>query len=173
MLKVELGEERHLERVAELAARSFRETYEWYNPPARIDTYIREHLTVEQFRLELSSGITLLHASHDGQTVGYATLGPGPAPPEVDFPQPMELKRFYIDHIWHGHGFGRQLMNAVFKWAREGGWSGLWLGVWEHNPKAIGFYETMGYRRIGTIDFQFADDPQTDVLMVRELSESS
>jgi diamine N-acetyltransferase len=169
MLTVDIGEERHLERVAELAARSFRETYAWYNPPARIDAYIRDHLTVAQFRRELSEGITLLHAGHGAETVGYATLGPGPAPPAVTLPRPMELKRFYIDHAWHGHGFGRQLMNRVFDWAHGEGWRCMWLGVWEHNPRAIGFYEAMGFGRVGTIDFQFADDPQTDILMVREL----
>ncbi len=169
MLIVERGDERHLDEVTALAARSFRETYAWYNPPERIDAYIRDHLTVDHLRRELRDGITLLHASHGGQTVGYATLGSGPTPPEVVLARPMELKRFYIDHAWHGHGFGRQLMNAVFDWAREGGWHGLWLGVWEHNPKAIGFYETLGFCRIGTINFQFADDPQTDILMVRTL----
>lgn len=169
MLIVERGDDRHLDAVAELAARSFRETYDWYNPPERIDAYIRDHLTVDHLRRELNEGITLLHASHGGQTVGYATLGPGATPSEVRFARPLELKRFYIDHAWHGHGFGRQLMNAVIDWANEDGWSGLWLGVWEQNPKAIGFYESMGYRRVGTINFQFADDPQTDILMVRQI----
>ena len=41
----------------------------------------------------------------------------------------------------------------------------LWLGVWEENPEAIGFYQKMGFEKFGTHIFKVGEDEQMDYLM--------
>ncbi len=45
----------------------------------------------------------------------------------------------------------------------------LWLGVWERNERAVGFYERMGFTKAGTHEFLMGAERQTDHLMRREL----
>jgi ribosomal protein S18 acetylase RimI-like enzyme len=46
-----------------------------------------------------------------------------------------------------GVGLGRALMDALFTLLREGGSTGVHLGVSPHNAHALGFYEHLGLRR--------------------------
>lgn len=55
-----------------------------------------------------------------------------------------------ISHLWvasqqRGTGLGRQLMDAVTKWAMNQNARRIALGVTEMNPNAIKFYEHLGY----------------------------
>ena len=45
----------------------------------------------------------------------------------------------------------------------------VWLGVWEHNQRAIEFYKKWGFEKFGTHIFQLGDDPQKDWLMLKKL----
>jgi ribosomal protein S18 acetylase RimI-like enzyme len=45
----------------------------------------------------------------------------------------------------------------------------LWLGVWEHNHRAIGFYKKWGFEKFSTHTFMLGNDAQTDWLMKKEL----
>lgn len=55
-----------------------------------------------------------------------------------------------VSHLWvasqqRGTGLGRQLMEAVTKWAMNQNARRIALGVTEMNPNAIKFYEHLGY----------------------------
>ena len=41
----------------------------------------------------------------------------------------------------------------------------VWLGVWEHNKKAIGFYQKHGFVAFDQHIFKLGNDEQTDILM--------
>ncbi|RYY96378.1 MAG: GNAT family N-acetyltransferase, partial [Chitinophagaceae bacterium] len=49
--------------------------------------------------------------------------------------------------------------------AQERGASCLWLGVWEENGRAIGFYRKNGFAAFGSHVFRLGTDEQTDILM--------
>ena len=63
-------------------------------------------------------------------------------------------------------------MDHCITFAVQDGYDILWLGVWEHNPKAIRFYERMGFELFGAHVFLLGNDMQTDVLMKKKLSGS-
>jgi ribosomal protein S18 acetylase RimI-like enzyme len=44
-----------------------------------------------------------------------------------------------------------------------------WLGVWEHNPRAITFYGKLGFVACGEQVFPLGNDPQRDIVMARPL----
>jgi GNAT superfamily N-acetyltransferase len=83
--------------------------------------------------------------------------------------RPVELSRLYSHQEYIGKGVGQDLMNACFERARQDGHDVMWLGVWEFNPRAERFYEKNGFRIVGRHTFQLGSDPQTDLLMQREL----
>ncbi len=60
-------------------------------------------------------------------------------------------------------------MAAVADAARVSGARTLWLGVWEHNPRAIAFYRKCGFEDVGTQVFVLGADHQRDLVLARPL----
>ena len=56
------------------------------------------------------------------------------------------------------------MQDALDAAAREG-CDVLWLGVWEHNPKAMAFYRRFGLEIVGTHAFMLGQDRQRDLIM--------
>ena len=81
-------------------------------------------------------------------------------------PDAYELHRFYVDRPSQGTGVAQRLMAAVQDAARAAGARHLWLGVWEHNPRAIRFYAKRGFVDVGSHDFVLGADRQTDRVML-------
>jgi ribosomal protein S18 acetylase RimI-like enzyme len=58
------------------------------------------------------------------------------------------------------------LITEAFDAARTAGARHLWLGVWEHNARALRFYAKCGFVDVGSHDFVLGTDRQTDRVMV-------
>ena len=85
--------------------------------------------------------------------------------------RPIELVRLYVSRESPGSGVGAALMQACIGEAKPRGHETLWLGVWEHNHRAQAFYRKWNLHEVETHVFQLGDDPQTDILMQRSISE--
>ena len=48
----------------------------------------------------------------------------------------------------------------------------MWLGVWERNERAKGFYRKCGFLDVGSQPFILGEDHQTDLVMVSELAQA-
>lgn len=156
--------------LADLAARTFIDTFARYNDPADMTAHVARSYGVAQQAAELadSDRVTLIGETA-GQAMAYAQVRRGTAPPCVAGPSPVEVQRFYVERGWHGRGAARQLMAAVFATARSWGAETLWLGVWERNARAIAFYTKCGFVDVGSQEFLLGDDRQTDRVYVRPL----
>lgn len=58
-------------------------------------------------------------------------------------------------------------MAAAIGIAEARGADQVWLGVWEHNPRAIAFYNIWGFAAVGAHIFPLGTDPQRDIVMTR------
>ena len=110
--------------------------------------------------------VTLL-CEVDGYLVGFAQLRWGQAPACIESAAPGEIQRLYVAGDWHGKGAAQALMNACIDEVRRRGAEVVWLGVWEHNPRAIAFYRKFGFVEAGEQVFQLGSDRQRDIVMVR------
>lgn len=158
-------------RLAAFGAQAFADAFADGNTPENMAQYLAESFGAGKQARELADPqLQYVVAETDTGIVGSARLGFGAAPPEVQARRPVEIARFYAakDHI--GKGIGRALMECCLETAAGHGCDVLWLGVWEHNTRAVAFYERWGFRTVGTIVFQLGSDAQTDLLMVRALS---
>lgn len=154
--------------MAELGARTFRDTFGHNNRAEDVDLHVASAYGTPQQAQELEDpAMMTLVAERDGALVAFAQLRYGDTPPCVTGPAPIELQRFYVDRSWHGRGLAQVLMERVVAAARAAGAATLWLGVWEHNPRAIAFYSKAGYADVGSHTFLLGTDPQTDRILVR------
>ena len=160
--------------LAELAERTFRETYAPHNTPADMERYVAEHFGPERQAAELADRrlITLV-AEVAGQPAGYAQLGRTAPPACVTGTAPIEVVRFYVDQPWHGQGVAASLMEAATGTAADVGGRTLWLGVWERNGRAIAFYRKAGFMEVGTQTFVLGSDHQRDLVLVRPVGRPS
>ena len=157
--------------VADLARRTFYDTFAATNNPTDMALYLQGAYGVDQQTLELESrDITTLIVEEDGAAIAYAQLRTDHVPDCVTGPNPIELWRFYVDRPWHGRGVANTLMERVRAVARERGAKTIWLGVWEKNHRARAFYAKCGFADAGEHIFLFGTDPQTDRVMVSPLA---
>lgn len=160
--------------LAELAARTFHETFAADNRPEDMALHIaRAYGTTQQGRELGDPAIDTLLAEVAGQLAGYAQLREGAHPACVEGDAPVELWRFYVARAWHGRGVAQALMRAAEAAARKRGGRTLWLGVWERNERAKAFYEKTGFTDVGSQSFLLGTDPQTDRILVRRVPETS
>lgn len=154
--------------LAELAARTFRETFAADNRPEDIALHLARAYGERQQARELADPdiVTLLVEAGDAPA-GFAQLRRGDAPSCVAGRDPIELWRFYVAQAWHGRGIAQALMARVEAEVARSGADPLWLGVWERNPRAIAFYRKCGFADVGSHLFVVGSDPQTDRIMVR------
>jgi diamine N-acetyltransferase len=156
--------------LAELAARTFAETFGPDNRPEDMAAHLASAYGIRQQAEELiDPDVITLVAESDGRWMAYAQVRRSTAPACVTGEFPVEIRRFYVDRPWHGRGIARPLMTAAQEAARELGGRTLWLGVWERNPRAVAFYEKCGFRPVGEQDFWLGSDHQTDLILVTGL----
>jgi ribosomal protein S18 acetylase RimI-like enzyme len=103
------------------------------------------------------------------QLAAYALIRSPSPEPNVHGAKPVEIERFYIDGPWQGTGVADVMMQHAVEHARAVGGETLWLGVWEHNPRAIRFYQRHGFVDVGSHPFLVGTDLQTDRVMARSL----
>jgi len=140
------------------------------NAPDDLNHYMRQAFNVDQIAAELADpNSVFLIASIDEKPAGYAKLIVGNIEPGITATRPVELSRLYSHQEFLGKGVGQNLMDACFEFAKEQGHDVMWLGVWEYNPRAQAFYRKNGFCEVGKHTFQLGSDPQTDLLMQKNL----
>lgn len=166
------------ELLAALGRRTFVDAFGAANHPEDMAAYVDRAFAREQIRAELQTLESWFLIAADptlrsGQPLGYAQLWGGSREPSVSGPHPVELVRLYLEQWATGQRYGDGLMAACCQLALEEGYQTLWLGVWEHNPRARRFYQRWGFEPVGSHDFWLGRDRQRDLTLVRSLSDLS
>ena len=161
-------EDAHL--LAELGAQTFAETFTEDNTPEDMTAYLSASFSLEKLTAELTDPLSIFFiAEVGGHAAGYAKIHSGEALDGVEGQKPIELVRLYVSRKWLGHGVGQALMQRCIDEAREMGFQTIWLGVWEHNNRALAFYRKWDFREVGEHIFQLGSDSQRDILMQRAI----
>ncbi len=156
--------------LAEFAARTFAETFGPDNRPEDMQAHLESAYGIPQQTKELSDPNVITLLAYQARTlVAYAQVRRSTPPPCITLAQPTELQRFYVDRPAYGSGVAQALMAAAKQAAQELGGQHLWLGVWELNPRAIAFYQKMGFVDVGSHHFYLGADRQNDRVLVARL----
>src|SRR5437763_7004048 len=140
--------------LADLGARTFYETFAVENTPEDMAAYLAASFSRSLQAREITNpNTTLLIAEIDGIAAGYAKLELSVAPFCVTGPDPVELSRLYVSREFIGSGVGAALMESCISEAKRVGNATMWLGVWERNERAQGFYKRWGFKEAGEHSF--------------------
>ena len=71
------------------------------------------------------------------------------AHPAVESRNPVQLWQIYVVPDFHGTGIAAGLFAAALEYARRHSHDVIWLGVSEHNARAVAFYRKHGFGALG------------------------
>lgn len=152
--------------LAVLAERTFRETFGSRNSPENMDLHCAKVFGTDiQLREIEDRALRTTLAEADGRMVGFSQLRIPSAQANVKARRAAEISRIYVLADWHGHGVAQDLMRDALATATRDDCDCLWLGVWEHNPRAMAFYRKFGLEVVGTHAFMLGLDRQRDLIM--------
>lgn len=156
--------------ISELAHRTFRQTYAERTAPEDMDAFLADAYRTEDIEERLGDPRhRFLLATSEDLVVGFAHLITDARDPSVSGRLPVLLAEIYLDREHQGIGLGGALMARAIGVARDSGADVLWLGVWEHNTRAIEFYHRQGFIPVGEMAFAFGSEQQRDIVMALPL----
>ena len=154
-----------------IARDTFIETFSEANKAEDMERYLTENFSEEQLARELSNPDSFFYVAEvNGHVVGYLKLNTAHAQTEPQAADALEIERIYVLSSYHGHGVGQALYHHAMSVAEDRKASYVWLGVWEHNHRALRFYEKNGFIAFGTHIFQLGNDQETDILMKKSVA---
>jgi GNAT superfamily N-acetyltransferase len=157
--------------LAELAARTFAETFAADNRPEDLQAHLEKSYGVAQQSEELlDPDVVTVLADQGAELVAFAQVRRNAPPPCVAERGAIELNRFYLVRRMHGTGLATRLMHASREAALALGGRHLWLGVWERNPRAQAFYRKAGFTDVGSTFYMVGPDRQTDRVFLAEVA---
>lgn len=152
--------------LQQIAGQTFQESFAADNTPENMKQYIQEHFSIHKLLAEMSNPDSEFYfAMLKNQPVGYLKVNFRAAQSEPFNSRAVELERIYVLKHHQGKKIGQSLFNQAVTLAMEVMAPYLWLGVWEHNANAIGFYRKNGFVEFDKHLFMLGDEQQTDVLM--------
>lgn len=159
-------------RLSELAEQTFRDAFSSLNTEENMNLHCATAFSPDIQSAEISNPeILTLVAESRNELVAFAQVHLRAATPACVSPSPaVELHRIYVERSFQGAGLAGDLLAEVIRSAEHHGAAAVWLGVWEHNPRAIRFYQRSGFVEAGDHVFVVGTDPQRDLVMVRDCS---
>lgn len=152
--------------VQQIGSKTFYETFADSNTEEDMQKYLQENFTEQKVKKQIEDKYSTIYlALQDGQPMGYLKVNYGPSQTELQDDRSLEIERIYVLKVWQGKGLAKDLFDVALELARNKGLEYVWLGVWEHNPRAIRFYEKNGFVPFDKHIFRLGSDEQTDILM--------
>ena len=166
--KVEVSD---IDTLLKLSRETFFTAFYHLNNPDDMEAYAAKAFTIQRLEEELNTpGSTFYFALLNQEITGFIKLNTGTAQNEFKDQYSIEVERLYVLAQHQGKQIGQQMLNFAFDIAKKGNYNFVWLGVWEHNQKAIRLYERQGFTLCGSHKFMLGNDPQTDLLLRKDLS---
>lgn len=163
IIKVGLAD---IEKLQKIAKQTFFETFAASNSEADMQKYLDEKFTMVILTAEVTNPDSQFYfALLNNDVIGYLKLNQGKAQTESQDFNALEIERIYVLTAYHGKKIGQYLYEKALEIAQKCKVEYLWLGVWEHNPRAINFYSKNGFVEFDKHIFKLGNDEQTDIMM--------
>ena len=170
VITIRLANCQDAELIADLSRQTFYDSFAADNSKEDMDRFMNEQFTKEALMKEVGAeGNIFLLAYAGDEVTGYVRMREGEKRPEFGETPSIEIARIYATQQSIGKGTGSALMQRCIDIAREMKKGVIWLGVWEHNLRAIHFYQKWGFEKFASHDFVLGSDVQTDWLMMKTL----
>jgi len=163
---IERVELNHLIELQQISRQTFEESFAAYNRDEDMRDYLENKLSLEQLLFEIQShGSEFYFIYHKCDLAGYLKINHCSIQTDSKGYEGLEIERIYISKNFQGQHLGQKLLDIARERAIALDCNQVWLGVWEHNHRAISFYEKNGFIPFGSQIFMLGLDRQTDILM--------
>ena len=161
--KVSLDER---DALLEISKNTFITFFIEYNTADNLNDYVSKAFTPDKILSEIKNPDSVFYfAKHNNQIIGYLKVNFAAAQTELKDATSIEIERIYVIEEFIGKKVGQFLFNKALEMAKNWELKYIWLGVWEHNVRAIRFYEKLNFVKFDTHIFKIGNDEQTDYLM--------
>lgn len=159
-----------VDELRAVSIETYTDTFGEFNSDENMRIYLEDAYNREKLTAELAeTNSQFFFMKENNETVGYLKLNVGDAQTEYIGDNLLEVERIYVRTAFLRNGYGTKLIQTAEEIARDLGVKGMWLGVWEHNQRALNFYSKMGFRHISQHSFFMADDEQIDFIYYKDL----
>lgn len=161
--KLELPDLSALQRIS---IQTFTEAFAYQNTAENMRLYSEQALSLEKLEEEVKNPHSAFYViSNEEELIAYCKLNVEDAQTEPLDCNAVEIERIYVLESHQGKGWGKCFMDHALSIARQKSSPFIWLGVWEKNESAIGFYKKLGFREFSRHVFMLGNDAQTDCMM--------
>ena len=165
-MEIRLVQEEDLLRYFDFIRSTFVDTYAEVNSKQNMMLYLTNNLSNQQLKKEVENPNCHFYIALENDTIlGYLKLNQGEAQTETSDLDALEIERIYVNSNIQGKGIGKKLIDFCKEESKKRKSSFLWLGVWENNENALGFYKHMGFEIFDTHSFKLGNEDQRDYLM--------
>lgn len=161
----------NLQQLQDISRQTFSETFSAGNTAKNMTRYSEEGFSAEKLTAELNNDASQFYfAVLNNEVIGYLKLNTGQSQTELRDDKALEIERIYVLKAYQGKKVGQLLYDKAIQVAVEKEAGYVWLGVWENNLGAIGFYKKNGFVEFDTHIFYLGEEEQTDIMMKKNLS---
>jgi ribosomal protein S18 acetylase RimI-like enzyme len=154
------------ESLAKLGAKTFYDTFHMHQTEEDMRKYLEYTYTVEKVKANLENPAVMYYlATHNEKPVGYVKLLLGVVTDQLTDARVVEMEKIYVLQEYLGKGVGKKLMQQSVVAAVHEKYDWMYLGVWQHNTRAIEFYKKFGWEVFGVRKFQLGDNIEDDYIM--------
>jgi diamine N-acetyltransferase len=170
MVTVRIATWKDAELIADMSRQTFYDSFAKENTKEDMDKFMNEQFTKESLMKEVGAERNIFLLAYEGdEPVGYVRMRENNIPPELNTDKAIEVARIYAVQTAIGKGVGSLLLQKCIDIAKGKKHHTIWLGVWEHNQRAIDFYTRWGFERFADHEFILGNDVQKDWLMKKIL----
>ena len=172
-IKIERVKPEDVNALQAISKQTFIETFALHNSEENMDRYLTDSYSLNRLTAEIGNKDSEFYFARQGSlVVGYLKMNSGLLQTELKASNGIEIERIYVLKDYHGKQVGQMLYEWALGLARDRKFDYVWLGVWEHNRRAIRFYEKNGFEPFDKHIFRLGDDEQTDIMMKKNLPKS-
>ncbi len=169
-IKIKRATINDLDQLQGIGRQTFSETFDSYNTEENMRKYLDERFSAAKLSSELNDkNAEFYFALLNNRVIGYLKINVGQSQTELQDDEALEIERIYVLSEFYGKKVGQILYDKSFEIALQKKAKYVWLGVWEHNYRAIRFYKKNGFVEFDKHIFKLGDEIQTDLLMKRNV----
>jgi ribosomal protein S18 acetylase RimI-like enzyme len=170
MITIRIADKSDAELIADMSRQTFYDFFAAQNTKEDMEIFLSRTFSKEVLMNEVGAEQNIFLLAYEGdQPVGYMRMRENNIPPQLGTDKAIEIARIYSIKTAIGKGVGSALMQKCIDIAKEKNHHTVWLGVWEHNQRAINFYTRWGFEKFSDHDFILGNDVQKDWLMKKSI----
>lgn len=155
-----------LVQLQKLSRQTFYEAFSENNMEENMKKYLDEELSLEKLTIELNEPNSEFYfARWEDEIIAYLKLNFGQSQTEIKDEKAVEIERIYVLKEFQRKNIGQILLEKAIQVSSQNNASYVFLGVWEENLGAIGFYKKNGFLEFDKHIFILGEDEQTDIMM--------